>query len=810
MEKKPREERRIQLKMSDDEPGTFTGLLSPYNEIDEVGDIVRPGAYKRTIKANNGVIPLLWQHDSKEPIGKLQLLDKEDGLYVRGSIILDDSVPNGKKAYTLMKHEVVDGLSIGFQPTVAPVDEKGIRNINEAKLFEGSVVTFPAALSARISSVKSIGDGTSDFSEELEEQQAGCAGFQIIQTLEQALYRAWWNCSYDDDGDLAEDMPSILSYVEAMFDDAKEEFLAAIAKWGNMMADSEDEDEAKSLMLAVKTRVMEMQRKAYYKGSGKTKRVAGEDLPASAFLIVGDSQDTSTWKLPVKFSDDAKTKCLVGETPIPLMDGTTKPIRDVKEGDWVYSFDVTRRTVAPGRVQASVLSGAKVPIVRVTLDNGEKIECTGNHPFLLLTGSYRNASELSPGDSLMPLYRTERAMWRGKGERKRNVYYECVFQPWYGTWEFTHRLSHREAKNTPLFPGNHVHHVNENHRDNTPDNLEQLTRSEHMKKHSQSCEWWGGSAASLAKASEARWSKPGASARQSGVIRRENERRRRAGVSYKLVVENVDALFIRYISGEAMTSLAKEIGVSGHTLSRAFRDIGKERYAEERAMADEAKIRELHEAFMLGESVSSISRRTGFTRNTITRKFEALESSAMNHKVISVEDAGLADVYDLQIEKHANFAVEQGVFVHNSHIRNALARINQVQGVSSADLAAAKKKLAKLAKQHGIDSGDDGKSLPNIETKAGRTISAKTAELLQGHAESIKSAMGTLGDVADGLSALYNLDGVVEDSSSEEDAGGGSKSAETEAKDPEPAMEIHSFAETLKSLKTLFEISNSN
>lgn len=40
----------------------------------------------------------------------------------------------------------------------------------------------------------------------------------------------------------------------------------------------------------------------------KTKRVAGEDLPASAFLIVGDPSKTDTWHLPVKFSTDAKSK----------------------------------------------------------------------------------------------------------------------------------------------------------------------------------------------------------------------------------------------------------------------------------------------------------------------------------------------------------------------------------------------------------------------------------------------------------------------------------------------------------------------
>ncbi len=40
----------------------------------------------------------------------------------------------------------------------------------------------------------------------------------------------------------------------------------------------------------------------------KTKRVDGEDLPASAFAYVGDGNDTSTWKLPIKFSTEEKTQ----------------------------------------------------------------------------------------------------------------------------------------------------------------------------------------------------------------------------------------------------------------------------------------------------------------------------------------------------------------------------------------------------------------------------------------------------------------------------------------------------------------------
>ncbi len=44
------------------------------------------------------------------------------------------------------------------------------------------------------------------------------------------------------------------------------------------------------------------------KVEGKTKKVGGYDLPASAFLHVGDAEKTETWKLPVDFPDDEATK----------------------------------------------------------------------------------------------------------------------------------------------------------------------------------------------------------------------------------------------------------------------------------------------------------------------------------------------------------------------------------------------------------------------------------------------------------------------------------------------------------------------
>lgn len=45
-----------------------------------------------------------------------------------------------------------------------------------------------------------------------------------------------------------------------------------------------------------------------FRSDKKSKRVDGEDLPSSSFLIVGDPEKTDTWHLPWKFSTEEKTK----------------------------------------------------------------------------------------------------------------------------------------------------------------------------------------------------------------------------------------------------------------------------------------------------------------------------------------------------------------------------------------------------------------------------------------------------------------------------------------------------------------------
>jgi HK97 family phage prohead protease len=172
------------------EQGTFEGLLSPYGIVDGGGDIVEPGAYTKTLKDQGPTRPMLWQHGSKDPIGLITLEERADGLWCKGQLLMEDDL--AKRAYRFIKARIVKGLSIGFE-SVKDSLQAGVRHLNEIKLYEGSIVTFPMNESALITSVKSAIERKGDFNEELTEIQLCSAGYQMQSALGSALSSVVWS-----------------------------------------------------------------------------------------------------------------------------------------------------------------------------------------------------------------------------------------------------------------------------------------------------------------------------------------------------------------------------------------------------------------------------------------------------------------------------------------------------------------------------------------------------------------------------------------------------------------------------------------
>lgn len=171
------------------EEGTFSGMLSIYNEIDLGGDSVQPGAFDKSLAESNYEIPCQWQH--RDPIGMLKVTPVEKGLWVDGQLALatlpngTPMVPEAYKALALMRAKVVKGLSIGYKALKAPFEE-GVRKLKEVRLLEGSIVTFPMLPIAQVVSVKADGQKEA-FEDELYRLQIMASRYQMMEALGRSL-----------------------------------------------------------------------------------------------------------------------------------------------------------------------------------------------------------------------------------------------------------------------------------------------------------------------------------------------------------------------------------------------------------------------------------------------------------------------------------------------------------------------------------------------------------------------------------------------------------------------------------------------
>lgn len=140
--------------------GTFSGYLSVFGNVDSYREIVVPGAFKDSLEkwGEKGTLPpVLWQHDSREPIGRYtKMVEDEKGLFVEGKLLIN-TIQRAKEAYELLKEKVITGMSIGFETVGEEISEdKRTRLLTKLNLWEGSIVTFPANQLATVDAVKSL------------------------------------------------------------------------------------------------------------------------------------------------------------------------------------------------------------------------------------------------------------------------------------------------------------------------------------------------------------------------------------------------------------------------------------------------------------------------------------------------------------------------------------------------------------------------------------------------------------------------------------------------------------------------------
>lgn len=413
------------------------------------------------------------------------------------------------------------------------------------------------------------------------------------------------------------------------------------------------------------------------------------DIPPNSFAL---AQSYELFRIPRTVSalvigKSTYARCFRGDTRVALVDGTAPTLEEMAkraeagEQFWGYS-------IGPyGRIIVTLLEAPRYigrdSLLEITLDNGQPIHCTPDHEFLTRDGQLRQAHELKPGDSLMPLYRQ---LVRG---------YEAVYQPLNGHLLPTHRLADEWNVRHGLYedsPDTHRHHRDYNRRNNNPWNIERMDASEHIRLHNANTfgadfdpdshslairdaiahlrldpEWedhfkqlqtnkahsfWNDEA--YAQAREAR----NASIRASWSA----DRREQAATQMREYYQQIE-----HRQDRAETSRAY------------WANVNQDRRQQQADIAHNINIRTEIDANVVRQALDQTGSIRGAARllncdRSVFRRFpeviRSFRSKGMrNHKVAAIRDlGGDQDVYCLTVPEAGNFALEAGVFVRNCGI----------------------------------------------------------------------------------------------------------------------------------------------
>lgn len=178
----------------------------------------------------------------------------------------------------------------------------------------------------------------------------------------------------------------------------------------------------------------------------------------------------------------SKGGCFALDTKISLLDGRdvelAELIKEYKEGklNWTYSVS-PNGMIVPGLISWAGVTKRDTEVIDVHLDNGEVLTCTPEHKFILRNGKKIEAKDMVAGTSLMPFQ---------KGKKQINAKtneYEFVVHPATNEEEFTHRMvCYYFEENEPR---KQIHHIDFNRLNNSPENLQQMGRLDHMRLHSE-------------------------------------------------------------------------------------------------------------------------------------------------------------------------------------------------------------------------------------------------------------------------------------------------------------------------------------
>jgi len=333
--------------------------------------------------------------------------------------------------------------------------------------------------------------------------------------------------------------------------------------------------------------------------------------------------------------------CLSGDTVIPLLNGTRITIKELAEKHkdekfYVYSCDPKTGAVVPGLAHSPRVGQITDEMYCITLDNGEVVKCTKNHPFMTRwyrDKTYVKAQDLKVGMSLRPFYCVKKKdahqFTTGEYEYVKSTYFSL--KP---THRFVYEYFYGDVEKNFV-----VHHKDFNSLNNDPENLVKLTRSEHAKIHynTQKC-FTERANVGLQKGQHEMFDKDG-KFRQKIF---EKNSKLMTEVNHTLPLVKAIKL-VQYLAQQQ-----KDVNIQNYDLYRPS----------------------------FGYNYPTIRK---LIENGYIESFDDLvRKSEINHRIVDIKVVKLdqpIEFYDITVDKYENFAIEQGIFVHNSSLYGTLVQL---------------------------------------------------------------------------------------------------------------------------------------
>lgn len=142
--------REMEFRVTDADKREVSGIAVPYERV-ERGEMFARDSVELDPEAK-----LMWQHDQKEPIGKIiEGRHTPEGFEIRASI---SDTARGRDAITLLEDGVVNRFSVGFIMRDSTVDEQRNRIVTDAFVREVSIVSFPHYEGATVTEIRDTTD----------------------------------------------------------------------------------------------------------------------------------------------------------------------------------------------------------------------------------------------------------------------------------------------------------------------------------------------------------------------------------------------------------------------------------------------------------------------------------------------------------------------------------------------------------------------------------------------------------------------------------------------------------------------------